>query len=81
MTIEQLQKDMMAAMKAHDKERKDAISSLVSAEKCDRCRLQRRDPGRYGKQHDLKRTEDCTGADRYLPEGQNRADRRVPEAS
>ena len=29
MTIEQLQKDMMAAMKAHDKERKDAISSLV----------------------------------------------------
>ena len=33
MTIEQLQKDMMAAMKAHDKERKDAISSLVSAVK------------------------------------------------
>ena len=81
MTIEQLQKDMMAAMKAHDKERKDAISGFRSEEKCDRCRLQRRDPGRYGKQHDLKRTEDCTGADRYLPEGQNRADRRVPEAS
>ena len=33
MTIEQLQKDMIAAMKAHDKERKDAISSLVSAVK------------------------------------------------
>ena len=33
MTIEQLQKDMMAAMKAHDRERKDAISSLVSAVK------------------------------------------------
>ena len=76
MTIEQLQKDMMAAMKAHDKERKDAISSLVSAVKKNAI-----DAGRYGKQHDLKRTEDCTGADRYLPEGQNRADRRVPEAS
>ena len=33
MQIEQLRKDMMAAMKAHDKERKDAISSLVSAVK------------------------------------------------
>lgn len=83
MTIEQLQKDMMAAMKAHDKERKDAISSLVSAVKKNAIDAGCRDadPGRYGKQHDLKRTEDCTGADRYLPEGQNRADRRVPEAS
>ena len=33
MQIEQLRKDMMAAMKARDKERKDAISSLVSAVK------------------------------------------------
>ena len=33
MELETLQKDMMAAMKAHDKERKDAISSLVSAVK------------------------------------------------
>ena len=33
MTIETLQKDMIAAMKARDKERKDAISSLVSAVK------------------------------------------------
>ena len=33
MQIEQLRKDMMATMKAHDKERKDAISSLVSAVK------------------------------------------------
>lgn len=33
MTFDQLQKDMIAAMKAHDKERKDAISSLVSAAK------------------------------------------------
>ena len=33
MRIEQLQKDMMAAMKAHDKERKDAISTLYSAAK------------------------------------------------
>ncbi|MGI6107803.1 MAG: GatB/YqeY domain-containing protein [Lachnospiraceae bacterium] len=33
MTFEQLQKDMIAAMKAHDKPRKDAISSLVSAVK------------------------------------------------
>lgn len=31
MKFEQLQKDMIAAMKAHDKPRKDAISSLVSA--------------------------------------------------
>ena len=31
MQMEQLRKDMMAAMKARDKERKDAISSLVSA--------------------------------------------------
>ena len=31
MQMEQLQKDMIAAMKAHDKVRKDAISSLVSA--------------------------------------------------
>ena len=30
MTFETLQKDMVAAMKAHDKARKDAISSLVS---------------------------------------------------
>ncbi len=33
MTFETLQKDMVAAMKARDKERKDAISSLVSAVK------------------------------------------------
>ena len=31
MQMEQLQKDMIAAMKARDKVRKDAISSLVSA--------------------------------------------------
>ncbi|MDF2906153.1 MAG: hypothetical protein K0R34_1474 [Herbinix sp.] len=31
MQMEQLQKDMIAAMKAHDKVRKDAISSLISA--------------------------------------------------
>lgn len=33
MTMEQMQKDMVAAMKARDKVRKDAISSLVSAVK------------------------------------------------
>ena len=33
MQFETLQKDMIAAMKARDKERKDAISSLVSAVK------------------------------------------------
>ena len=33
MQMEQLQKDMIAAMKARDKVRKDAISSLVSATK------------------------------------------------
>ena len=33
MTMEQLQKDMIVAMKARDKVRKDAISSLVSAVK------------------------------------------------
>lgn len=33
MTFEQLQKDMIAAMKARDKVRKDAISALVSAAK------------------------------------------------
>lgn len=33
MRMEQLQKDMIAAMKARDKVRKDAISSLVSAVK------------------------------------------------
>ena len=33
MNMETLQKDMIAAMKAHDKERKDSISSLVSAVK------------------------------------------------
>ncbi len=33
MQMEQLQKDMVAAMKARDKQRKDAISSLVSAVK------------------------------------------------
>lgn len=33
MQMEQLQKDMIAAMKAKEKERKDAISSLVSAVK------------------------------------------------
>lgn len=33
MQMEQLQKDMIAAMKAKDKPRKDAISSLVSAVK------------------------------------------------
>ncbi|HWT73947.1 MAG TPA: GatB/YqeY domain-containing protein [Mobilitalea sp.] len=31
MQMEQLQKDMVAAMKAHDKVHKDAISSLISA--------------------------------------------------
>lgn len=33
MQIQQLQKDMIAAMKARDKVRKDAISSLVAAVK------------------------------------------------
>ena len=33
MTLEKLQKDMISAMKARDKERKDSISSLVSAVK------------------------------------------------
>jgi uncharacterized protein YqeY len=33
MQMEQLQKDMIAAMKAHDKVRKEAISTLVSAVK------------------------------------------------
>ena len=33
MNIESLRKDMVAAMKAKDKERKEAISSLVSAAK------------------------------------------------
>lgn len=33
MTLEKLQKDMIAAMTARDKERKDSISSLVSAVK------------------------------------------------
>ena len=33
MQFEQLQKDMIAAMKAHDKSRKDSISVLVSAAK------------------------------------------------
>lgn len=33
MQFEQLQKDMIAAMKAHDKARKDSISVLVSAAK------------------------------------------------
>lgn len=33
MTLEKLQKDMIAAMKTRDKERKDSISSLVSAVK------------------------------------------------
>ena len=33
MQMEQLQKDMIAAMKARDKARKDAISTLVSAVK------------------------------------------------
>lgn len=33
MTLEKLQKDMIAAMKARDKERKGSISSLVSAVK------------------------------------------------
>ena len=33
MTLEKLQKDMIAAMKARDKERKDSISSLVLAVK------------------------------------------------
>lgn len=33
MQMEQLQKDMVTAMKARDKQRKDAISSLVSAVK------------------------------------------------
>ncbi|HHV13706.1 MAG TPA: GatB/YqeY domain-containing protein [Clostridiales bacterium] len=33
MQMEQLQKDMVTAMKAHDKVRKDALSSLISAVK------------------------------------------------
>ena len=33
MKFETLQKDMIAALKAHDKERKDAISTMVSAVK------------------------------------------------
>lgn len=33
MQFEQLQKDMITAMKAHDKVRKDALSSLISAVK------------------------------------------------
>ena len=48
MQIEQLQKEMIAAMKAKDKPRKDAISSLVSAmktvkEQIDSCPAERTD--------------------------------------
>ena len=39
MTVEALRKDMVAAMKAKDKERKEAISSLVSAVKKDSDRM------------------------------------------
>ena len=34
MTIEQLQKDMMAAMKAHDKERKPPILQSAPCKQC-----------------------------------------------
>ena len=50
MQLEQLQKDMIAAMKAKDKPRKDAISSLVSA-------------GGYGKQGYPQGNENRQGAD------------------
>ena len=33
MTLETLQKEMIAAMKNHDKQRKDTISALISAVK------------------------------------------------
>ena len=73
MTIEQLQKDMIAAMKAHDKERKDAISSLVSAVK--KNAMPREYSGRYGKYNDHEGTQDRAGTDRFLSEGSYGTDR------
>ena len=69
MKLETLQKDMIAAMKARDKERKDAISSLVicGKEGGHRRRLQGRRAGVTGGSGHTQGAEERKGADRYLP--------------
>lgn len=65
MELATLQSAMIAAMKAKDKPRKDAISALVSAVKKsrNRCRMQRRYSDIYGRSGNLKGTEVCKRAD------------------
>ena len=69
MNIESLRKDMVAAMKAKDKPRKEAISSLVSAVKKAAIDAGCREdiPEDMVDPCHLKGIEDCKGADRYLP--------------
>ena len=73
MTLEKLQKDMIAAMKARDKERKDSISSLVSAVK----KVGIDNGCRDNIPEDIvdypQGDQVCKRADRYLPCRQNRS--------
>ena len=81
MELAVLQKDMVTAMKAKDKVRKEAISSLISAvKKVAIDEGHRDDKTGTGRSGNLKRTENCKRTDRHLPCRTYRSDRRVPDS-
>ena len=82
MELAVLQKDMVTAMKAKDKVRKEAISSLISAVKKVAIDEGHRDDIKpeLVDQVILKRTENSKRTDRHLPCRTYRSDRRVPDS-
>ena len=81
MELAVLQKDMVTAMKAKDKVRKEAISSLISAvKKVAIDEGHRDDITGTGRSGNFKRTENSKRTDRHLPCRTYRSDRRVPDS-
>ena len=72
MKLKELQDAMIAAMKAKDKFRKDAIADLVSA-------VKKKGIDAGCNRGNLKGDKNSKGADRHLPCRQNRASRRLQE--
>ena len=80
MQFEQLQKDMIAAMKARESQKRcDLKSGFCCQKSSDRRGMQRRYQRRPGRSCYLKRDENSQRADRQLPGRQNRSDGRISD--
>ena len=80
MELAVLQKDMVTAMKAKDKVRKEAISSLISAVKKVAIDEGHRDDIKPELVDQVILTENSKRTDRHLPCRTYRSDRRVPDS-